>query len=96
MRRRSTAKSARESGVDEPASVGKFEMKPSFAVLPLEVEAYPEPLTLSSKTLLALTEKYGSFVAVAKTLGTSEAFIRQKAQGKRYKRSGNGHSANSP
>ncbi len=43
----------------------------------IEIDEVAEPKTLLGSDLLALVQQYGSFVAVARIIGASEAFVRQ-------------------
>ena len=62
--------------VDEPRTLFIFEL-----------EAYPEPKSLSSTDLKELHDSFKNFKKVADHIGASEAFVRQNCQKKKYKNS---------
>jgi len=52
----------------------------------IEFDVVPEPKALLSSDLKNLVKKYGSFKASAEAVEVSEAFIRQNAQEKKYRK----------
>ena len=66
---------ARVEQVDEPHSAS--------VVVCSELDAYPEPKVLSPDQLQALYERYGTFVAAGKVIGSSPCFVRQNLKNKK-------------
>lgn len=60
-------------------------LRPPCATFIFEIEAYPEPKSLSAKNLKVLCTALGGFRQVANRIGASEAFVRQTCQSKKYK-----------
>lgn len=62
---------AQELQVEEPLFVAKS------ALFEFEVSEVAEPKALKSEDLATLIKKYGSIAKASKTIGVSEAFVRQ-------------------
>lgn len=80
---------AREFGVDESAAgflSNRFELRASQVVLPVVFDVIVEPKELLGADLENLFRLYGSYKQVALAIGASEAFVRQRAQNKKYPR----------
>jgi hypothetical protein len=74
---------AQEAGVDEPA---RSKLTIPLACLPILFDEVAEPKDLSPEHLAKLASIHGAYKAVALAIGASEAFVRQSALRKRYKR----------
>ncbi len=65
--------------VDEPDCGSGGHLNQSEPVLNFEFEVIPEAKLLSSENLKYLIKKHESFMAVARIIGASQAFVRQKS-----------------
>jgi hypothetical protein len=72
---------AEEHQVDElkTALAKGFIGSEAISVLVLEVEAYPEPKSLTAGQLRKLIIKFGSSRKVGNVIGACEAFVRQNS-----------------
>ena len=77
----------RSQQVDEPTILAAgFHGHRNFAVIQIEVDEVAGPKGLSVKNLKNLVEICGSNLGAAQLIGASEAFVRQKSNGKIYKK----------
>lgn len=72
--------------VDEPPSADKIELGHSEPVLGIEFTEYIEPKVLTADELACLANQCGSYAKAAKQVGTSEAFVRYRIEGRKKPR----------
>lgn len=65
---------ARETEVEEPLFGAKS------ILFEFEVDEVAEPKALSTQNLMVLIKRHGSFAEVARSIGASEAFVRQNSK----------------
>ncbi len=66
--------------VEEPLTAFGAGLFRFGTILCFEFDEFAEPKALSASDLQGLVKKYGSYAKTSKTIGTSEAFVRQNSK----------------